>query len=446
MRAWRILGSFILGIAWAASAGAQTYELVETPKVGDCLQINLTMSLTGQMHVTKNDKPIAMNLTTTAEHAFPERVLAVSPKGLIQKSARAYETAKVINTIDGNRSEINLRAERRLQVAQVSRGQTMTYCPAGPLTPEEQELTGEHFDTLALPGLLPGKAVAVGETWKLTNEVVQGLCNFEGLTSQDITCKLDEVKNQMARVTLAGPATGIDLGALVKMTVEGSYQFDLASKRLVALEWKQKDDRGQGPASPATTVESSTTLKRSPIAQPASLSEVALISVPDGNDVPAQMTFLAYHHAAKTPFDLVYERGWQLVGQTPDRVIFRLLDRGDFVAQATITPWESAAEGKHMTPEAFKEAMAKTPGWEQGEIVDDGPVPTDKGRWIYRVSAPGLMDGLKVVQNFYLVAAPGGEQIVLAFTMIPNQAEKLGTRDLNMVLGVEILGKQTKRD
>jgi hypothetical protein len=47
------------------------------------------------------------------------------------------------------------------------------------------------------------------------------------------------------------------------------------------------------------------------------------------------------------------------------------------------------------------------------------------------------MDGINVVQNFYLVAGPGGVQIVMAFTMTPNQAEKLGTRDLVMVRGLE---------
>ena len=56
-------------------------------------------------------------------------------------------------------------------------------------------------------------------------------------------------------------------------------------------------------------------------------------------------------------------------------------------------------------------------------------MPCEGGRWAYRVSAVGQTDGLKVMQNFYLVAGPEGEQVVLAFTMTPAQAKKLGKKD-----------------
>jgi hypothetical protein len=412
------------------------------PKVGDCLRVSISMTLGGEMRVTRDGKPVPLKMAATAKHEFSERVLAVTATGLLQKTARHYETAQATITTGNDKSERRLRSERRLLVAQQSKDQTLVYCPTGPLTHEELELSSEHFDTLSLTGLLPGKMVKVGETWKIANEVAQTLCSFEGLTTQDLTCKLEEVKDQVARVSVAGSATGIDLGALVKLTVAGTYQFDLAGRRLTAVEWKQKDERAQGPASPATQVETTTTLTRSMIDQPASLSDVALISVPEGLEVPAGMMLLCYHQDGKTPFDLIFGRDWQWVGKTSEHVVFRLMDRGDFVAQVTITPWESAAEGKHMSPEAFREAMAKTPGWEQGDVAQDGEIPAEKGRWIYRIAAAGTMDGIKVVQSFYLIAGAGGEQVVLAFTMTPAQAEKLGTRDLSLVQGLEFAAKK----
>ena len=65
-------------------------------------------------------------------------------------------------------------------------------------------------------------------------------------------------------------------------------------------------------------------LRREAIEQPASLSDVALISVPDGLDVPENLTQLVYHHDQKTPFDLTYNREWQPVGKTNDHVVFIL--------------------------------------------------------------------------------------------------------------------------
>jgi hypothetical protein len=65
------------------------------------------------------------------------------------------------------------------------------------------------------------------------------------------------------------------------------------------------------------------------------------------------------------------------------------------------------------------------------------PVPAGDGRWIYRISALGKMDGTEVMQNFYLVAGPGGEQVVLLFTMTPKKAMKLGERDLSMAGSID---------
>lgn len=437
MAARRILASMVITLAVVGVGRAQTYELKESVKPGDCFKIHLTMTLTGELRITRDNKPFPLKITAEATHEFPERVLAAAD-GVLQKTARVYDTAKASITTGGDHTDKALRPARRLLVAQEDKGQLLVYSPSGPLTKEELELTSEHFDTLSVVGLLPNRAVKVDETWKVGNGVAQALCSFEGLAAQDLTCKLVEVKDNVAHVSVTGSATGIDVGAFVKLSIQASYQYDLNAHRLTALEWKQTDERGQGPASPASTVETITRLQREGIERPASLSDVALISVPDGLEVPETMTRLVYHNDRKTPFDLTYGREWQPVGRTNDHVVFRLMDRGDFVAQLTLTPWEKARDGKHLMPEAFREAMAKTPGWEQGDVVQEGEIPAEGGRWIYRLAAAGLMDGLKVVQNFYLVASPTGEQVVVVFTMTPGEVEKLGSRDLKIVQGLEV--------
>jgi hypothetical protein len=436
MAFWRNWASIVIVLCVGEAALAQSYPLAEPARPGDCVHVQLSMTLTGEMRVMKENKPAALKLAASAIHDYPERVLAVD-QGLIQKSARLYDQAKASIRVADERAEKVLRADRRLVVAQWYKGQGLVYAPAGPFTAEELELTNEQFDTLAVVGLLPGKPVPVGETWKVSNDVVQALCSFEGLTSQDLVGKLESVSDNRARFSVAGTSSGIDMGAMVKLTIQATGIFDLGSRRLVELEWRQKDERGQGPVSPATNVESTTTLKRTPIDVPESLSDVALISVPDNFEPPVTMTQIAYHYRGKTSFDLTYAREWQMVGQTPEHIIFRLLDRGDFVAQLTVTPWQSAKKGDHLSPDAFRDAMGKTPGWEQGDIVQEGEVPSEPGLWVYRIAAPGRMDGMKVVQNFFLVAGPSGEQVVLAFTMTPAQAEKLGTRDLAIVRGLE---------
>jgi len=431
----------LVGVALLAAVPAQAkdYTLAEAPKPGDCVRIRLTMKLAGQMRFQRDGKMVPLQLSAAAAHEFPERVLAVSKSGTIEKVARFYDKASATITVGKERTERTLRPVRRLVVAQRYKEGPLVYCPVGSLFRQELELTSEHFDTLHLAGLLPGKAVSVGATWKVSNAIAQALCNFEGLAEQDLTCKLERADDKTAHVSVKGTATGIDVGAQVKMTVDASYHFDLSAVRLNRLEWKQKDEREQGPASPATTVETTTTLTREPVAQPASLNDVALASVPKGEEVPPQMLQLDYQDE-KGRFNLLYGRDWHLVSRSDAHVVMRLMDRGDFVAQVTISPWTPAPKGKaHLSAEEFKQAMNDTSGWQPDGEIQAGDVPTEKGRWVYRLSESGRLDGLEVVQNFYVVAHEDGRQVVLAFTMTPKQAERIGTRDLSLVGSLDFL-------
>lgn len=438
-----ILG-IVLASAVTGTAGAQTHSLIDLPQPNDCYRVQLSMRLTGEMKVVQEGKPVALKLAATAEHHFAERISVVLPTGLVGKAARYYETAVSSITVDGTVAKHELRPERRLTVAQRPNDMPLCYCPAGPLTREELELVSEHFDTLSLSGLLPGKAVAVGETWKVGNAAVQGLCSFEGLVSQDLTGKLESVQSGVAVVQITGTAKGIELGAQATLTIAATAKYDVNAKCLVELEWKQKDDRDQGPASPAIAAEAVTVLKRQRTEMPRELSDVNLVGVPPGYDVPVTLTQI-YLRDPKDHFDLAAGRDWQVVGQTPEHLIMRLLERGDFIAQVTVTPWSRAEPGKHLAPQDLKEAVLKTPGWEAEEILQEGEVPAENGRWVYRVTARGVMDEVKVVQTFYLVAGPKGDQVVLAFTMKQAMAAKLGARDLSLVESIDFPASRTEK-
>ena len=91
---------------------------------------------------------------------YTERILAGGSGPVVDKTARLYEIAKAMIKVGEDRSERSLRAERRLFVAQKYKDQALVYSPLGPLTREEADLTSQHFDTLSLAGLLPGKTVA----------------------------------------------------------------------------------------------------------------------------------------------------------------------------------------------------------------------------------------------------------------------------------------------
>src|SRR5262249_26029964 len=131
-----------------------------------------------------------------------------------------------------------------------------------PLTRDELDLVTEHFNPQCLPGLLPGKAVSVGDTWLVPDGAVQAACLFDAVGKAQLAGKLTAVRDGLATFTIDGTAEGIENGAKVSVTVSAAGTFDVASGRVTRLTWKQKDDRAQGPINPESQVEATVTLKR----------------------------------------------------------------------------------------------------------------------------------------------------------------------------------------
>jgi hypothetical protein len=422
----------------AQVAWAQT-PLSEKPAAGDACRYRLEMKLQGERRFRQDDEEVKQALSATATHQFVERVLAVGANGLIERAARHYDQARVVITVGDRPFETVLGSQRRLIVAQRHKDDLICYAPNGSLTREELDVTADHLDTLTVSGLLPGKAVASGESWKPGNATMQALCAFDGLISHDVTGKLVSASGGLANLSFTGTAQGIELGALVKRTITATGQFDLKAQRLTRLDWKQRDEREAGPISPASTIETTWSLERQPLASlPKEVSDVALVQVPEGSGPPAARFLNLVHADAKGRYRLAYPRDWQIVGQTENHLILRLLDRGDFVAQATCAWLTPAGPGKHMSVEEFKQLVNDMPGWEAEQLRDDGEVQSGKDQWIYRLSGVGDLDGLRVLQVFYLVAGKGGQQLAIHFTLRPALADKLGSKDLDLINGLEL--------
>src|SRR5262245_57353018 len=239
MTAWRIWLSVGLLLASGPLARAQTCTLAETVKPGDCFQYGLDMKLSGEMRFVREDaREVPVKMSAQGKHRFAERVLAAAA-GLVQKSARVYESAGAVIERGTDRSENSLRPTRKLIVAQRHRDQHLVYCPAGALTRSELEVVSEHFDTLLVAGLLPGKLFKAGETWALPGGVAAGLCGIEGMTGHNLTGKLEKVGAAEATFVVSGTAAGVWQGAKLETKVEASGTFDLKTKRITKLVWKQ---------------------------------------------------------------------------------------------------------------------------------------------------------------------------------------------------------------
>jgi hypothetical protein len=405
--------------------------LAEAPAAGECFRCGVELELAGRMTIGQEGMKQTIRLEAKARHAFADRTLAVAD-GLPSRSARHYEDAVASAVVDIEKVGRSLPGDRRLVVAVRTSEGMSCFCPSGALTRDELDLVTEHFNPQCLAGLLPGKAVSVGDTWSIAPAAAQAACAFDGLTKNALTGKLTASADGKATFTIEGTAEGIEHGAKVALAVNATGTFDLTAKHITTLTWKQKDEREQGPVAPASQVEATVTLKRQPLAgAPKELADAALAGVPKG-EVPAAMKLLR-HADPQGRYSLVYPRDWHITGQTDQHLILRLLDRGEFIAQATVVPWKKVDPGKHTPADEFKKAASATPGWSAGRVLEDAETTSPDGRWLYRILAEGKMDDLPVVQSFSIVAGPRGDQAALTVAMKPEKAKAVGARDRELL-------------
>jgi hypothetical protein len=413
----------------AAPASGQTVNLTETPQPGDCFRITLELTVAGHLIVTQDGKKQEIKLDAKARHGFVEKTLAVA-EGLPSRSVRHYADAAASALIGPEKDDHTLPADRRLIVSARTADGAMCYSPAGPLTREELDLVAEHFDPHGLAGLLPGKAVTVGDTWAATNPAAHTAGLFDSLVKNALTGKLISAADGIAVFTIIGTLEGIENGAKVTLKVDATGKFHLGSSRVTEMTWKQSDEREQGPVSPASRLEATATLKREMLAQePKELTE----NLP--SEVPPRATLLRFADG-KGRYRFEYPREWHITGQTDDHLILRLLDRGELIAQGTITAWKKADAGTHATVEEFKKAVNDSPGWVPTRILEEGELAIDGGRWLYRLAADGKIEEQSAVQTFHMLAGPRGDQVVATFAMRPEKVKALANRDVSLVKSI----------
>ncbi len=431
----RSLPLLVLLVSAAPGRADGPVVLAEAPAVGDLCRTELTLSVMGKMKVDRDGKPDAVPVTATAVHTFAERVEVVGPGGRPERVVRHYAEAKSAGETGVERSTRALSGDRRVVVAARTPGGTLHYSPAGPLSREELDLVAEHFDTLALAGLLPPTPVAVGNTWPVPPDVARALLHLDGVVKADLVGTLTGLTAGEATFIVSGTAEGVENGGTVKAKVTAAGTFDRAAKRLAKLKWEQADERGQGPASPAMDLAATVTLTRAAAAEPTELAAGRAAVPADGKPTPVMLLLRYADPAGRYAF--VYPRDWRVVGRTADHLTLRLVDGGKFVAQATVTAWKAAPPGKHSSPEEFRATLGKLPGWAPTGVTADGEVPTDAGRWLYRVGTTGTQDGQPVAQAFYLLAGPHGDQVAVTVVCRADARDALGARDAALVNGVE---------
>src|SRR5262249_45827902 len=142
----------------------------------------------------EKDKPAPKALTISGSSAieYDERVLAADSAGQVQKTLRLYRRLEFERKVGDRLQDSSLRPAVRRLVILRQNNLKAPFSPDGPLLWNEIELVRRDF-TPALTGLLPEKAVRIGDRWTASSQALEELTGVEKPDEGKIDCRFEEL-------------------------------------------------------------------------------------------------------------------------------------------------------------------------------------------------------------------------------------------------------------
>ncbi|HEV8070802.1 MAG TPA: hypothetical protein VGP76_24010 [Planctomycetaceae bacterium] len=428
----------------APAADPGPYTLKESPADSriESVDVQVKVAGTAQFAIEKGQF-LAHPIAAEATLKFRERWLSGAGRDAeALRSLRHYDSLSTEVKVADHASRSQLSANRRLMVAQGRSEGILFYSPLGPLTAADLELLRAPADTLCLVALLPPHPVSVGDTWTAPAWVGQMLTDTEAASKSEINCTLESVADDKAKVTVTGTVAGATAGSSGKVDLHGWYLFDLKAKLLTHAEIDQSEERTIGPISPGLKVSAKTVVARAASSDSESLTQEAVSAVP--LDPPVALTRLQFH--APWNIELTHDRDWHIFQQNPQIAVLRLIDQGSLIAQCNLTPIRAAAPGQHVSVNQFQDDIRTSLGPRFKSIEKAEQIPTEDGRFLYRVAVAGEANKSPITWIYYLCAAPNGSQTSSVFAVDSSLTKRLGDRDLEMMKSLKFTDSPVQAD
>ena len=450
-----VISSFALlvsALVFPKDAGAVEQSLVSGRAPGEISRVEVLLEVGGDLSMIddKTKQPRTIKMSVVGSMLYDEKLLAVdAPIETETKetadtaevttglhAVRQYRRCDAVIKIDKGGAKPRLRDDRRMiAVAATDRNATM-FSPIGPLTREELDLIEIPACSLLIERLLPERPVATGDEWQHSQDLMAGLLNLDAVSECDVTSSLKELNDTAAQVEIAGTLKGAINGVSAVIDVKGRYKFDIAARRITWVALLIKEKRGIGHVGPGVDVVARLQMKITPKAVNEALADKALLDLP--LDVQPELTLLEFQ-SERGAYRFVHNRGWHVLSESAESVSLRMIDRGELIAQCTISSLPKVEAGKRMTMIKFQEDIEKALGKSFGRWMSAGEATNTAGHDICRVIATGDVEQLAIQWNHFLVADAKGHQAILAFTMESDLVGRFDGSDDRFVSSLEFL-------
>jgi hypothetical protein len=428
------IGFTLVAATCTSVCRAETVVLRESAKVGDTAHVVIELKANGLYR--PNSAPgapeaKALQLKVETRFDFFERVLAVGDRGEAARVVRRVnQAASAINgEIRGSASSI--RPEVAILAATNRETGCFSFSPGGPLTGSELELVQAPGDPLSLPGLLPEKAVGIGDTWSIPSNTVRALSDYDALASSTLRAKVESVDDATVRVRIGGEIRGAARGGEGTMTCDGTFTFNRKTGRIDRLNLNRAEVRKAGPVEAGLDLKGTLTVERDPAETPAELSDTALAELQ--LEDPGARALLLYS-SPDAKYSLLHDREWHIFWDDTRMTVLKRLDHGEVTAQCNIRIGPNAGKGRHQDPAQFREDIRRALGKRFDHLLGEGEVEGAQADvYRYKVSVQGREGDADIIWYYYLLANPDGDQLLATFTLGEPQLKNFAEQDLQLI-------------
>ncbi|MFO0817157.1 MAG: hypothetical protein U1A77_04380 [Pirellulales bacterium] len=398
---------------------------------GEVRQVSLKIEAAGDLKLNADGQKVARRpVQVAAEFAYEESTAAN------ETPVRHYAKAEAKLQVGNTSFPTQLTDQRRVVAIHREGEQVTLYSPLGPLTRDELDLLQAPGNSDELAELLPVAAVAIGETWKISDTTLARLLWLEAVSESSVTATLKSVTDSVALVTFQGPVSGAVGGISTDIDLQGKLNVDLREQLLTWLALGIKENRAIGHAEPGfeTTTQVKVATRRA--ASTAQLTPQLLASLP--LEYQSGSSLLQYE-STQGRFRALLDRRWRVMLNRHDLTVLRLVDRGDLIAQCNLSRLPALAPGKQLPLEELQDDIKQSLGKNFRQFVEASQAQTDDGLRVLRASVVGEASDLAVQWNYYHVSNEQGQRLAMVFTFESNLVDRFADIDRPLVASVQFL-------
>jgi hypothetical protein len=393
------------------------------------------VDIAGHLNLDPHGKGVTkVPLVVTANVDFHQRVLSESLR------VRHYQVAAAkfqFGTEENAQLQTPTVRDSRRTVCLTSTGEhDAYYCPTGALTREELELLDTPTCRVDLVELLPGRKVAVDDTWKHDSTTLARLLNLDTIGVNQATSRLASVKGRKATITLEGNVDGAVGGVATEIEINAKYVFDLDRKRVTSMAMAYREKRAIAAAEPGFEVVVKLAMAEAPLATSAELSDDRLANLTLRN---ADRSTWVEYESKHGGYQLLHDSRWRVLLDQPKTTIFRYVDGGELIAQANLARLHADQTEASITMEAFAEQAGKALGDNLGQLIESKQYESPAGYRVLRVEATGVISDVAMRWVYYHVNNNEGLRASAVITVEEKLLDRLAGADKLLIEALKLV-------